>query len=507
MSIFKKKHVFPQYPKAEADESLAIGRLSAELDKNTKVMDDTFVDVGTLVKRNMVNRFCPEIRCTAYFLSSMVDNSAIDEFIIKPIICCEELSAKGELVEIIASRVIVTHENTVSAEISQLTNAILDGDTVLFIDGSRSALIITTRGWETRAIAEPDAERSLRGPKEGFTESIMTNLSMVSRKIRSADLKFKFRSFGRRTNTRACLCYLDSLVDKNILAELNRRLDAIDIDGVLDVNYINEMIRDSPYSPFKTIGTTERPDVVAGRLLEGRIALILDGTPVALTLPFLFVENFQAADDYYLSYYFASISRVLRVLGFMLTILIPGIYVAFTTIHREMIPTTLALSIMKAHQDVPFPTILESVLMLIVFEIIRETGVRMPSNVGQALSIVGALVIGQAAVEARFISAPMVIVVGVTAITGLLNQRLKGAAILLRFTVLFASSFLGIFGMTYVVIGLLIHLFSMQSFGVSYMAQTAVMRFSKMKDISIRAPWSKMKTRPDFVRANPVRKT
>ena len=227
---------------------------------------------------------------------------------------------------------------------------------------------------------------------------------------------------------------------------------------------------------------------------------------MALTLPYLFIETFQANDDYYLNCYFASISRILRIFGFLMTVSIPAVYIAFVTFHREMIPTDLALSVMEARQGVPFPTALECFFMLIIFEIIRETGVRMPSNIGQALSIVGALVVGQAAVEAKLVSAPMVIVVATTAITGLINPKVKGAAILFRFIALFAASFLGLFGYAFTMVGLAIHLFSMESFGVNYMSQVDAVKPQEAKDNAIRASWRTMKTRPLFEWRNPVRK-
>jgi len=410
------------------------------------------------------------------------------------------------LADDIVSRAIVSNAVKISENLNEIAQELLRGDTVLFADGCALGIIISTKGWKARSIAEPDSEKALRGPREGFNEAILTNLSMIRRKIITPDLKFKFRSFGTRSNTKACICYLDSLVDKKILEELERRLDKIEIDGVLDVNYIVELIKDNPGSPFKTIGISERPDVTAAKLLEGRVALILDGTPVGLTLPHLVIENFQANDDYYLNYYFASIGRFLRILGFLLSISVPAIYVAFICFHREMIPTSLAMSIMQAHQGIPFPTILECIIMLIIFEIIRETGIRMPSNIGQALSIVGALVIGQAAVTAKLISAPMVIVVAITAITGLINPKIKGATIILRFSFLLAASILGLYGYMFLIIALLVHVLSLRSFGVIYSSQLSSYKFGEIKDNIFRAPWKYMVTRPIFEQRDTVRK-
>jgi len=506
VSIIKKFWAKTETPDNKGIIHLEQTMMEKDLDRNIQIMNQIFINDETMIKRNFVNQRHSKIKCCAFFFDGMVDNKTIDEYIIKPIMESNYLSVNSDIADEILTKVIVTNNAWKTENLIDITQSMVHGDTVRCVCGCSSALIISTKGWQTRAITEPDNEKALRGPREGFTESLMINLSLIRRRICTPDLKFKFRTFGTRSNTRACIIYLESLTDKKILDELNRRLDQIEIDGVIDINYIVELIKDCPMSPFKTIGSTERPDVVAGKLLEGRIALVLDGTPVVLTAPYLFIENFQANDDYYLNFYFASIGRLIRILGFLMSISIPAIYVAFTTYHREMIPTNLAVSIMQAHQGVPFPTILECLIMLIIFEIIRETGLRMPSNIGQALSIVGALVIGQAAVDAKFISAPMVIVVAITAITGLINAKIKGATVLLRFGFLFSASFLGLFGLAFAFCGLLIHLFGLQSFGVIYMTQLSSFKFSEFKDNLFRAPWKYMKTRPVFEQRDVVRK-
>lgn len=505
MSIFKKTK---KSVKTDGTGVINLSeyKLQKNLTKNIQIIKQVFYDDDTVIERQFENQNSNRVKCCIFFINGMVDNEIINENIIQPIMVNSCLSKKDDTINIISSQVIVTNDVKKTDDLDEVAQGLISGDTVLFVDGSSSALIISTKGWQSRAISEPDNEKALRGPREGYTESILTNLSLIRRKIKTPDLKFKFRTFGTRSNTKACICYLDSLVDKKILDELTRRLDKIQIDGVLDANYIIELIKDAPMSPFKTIGISERPDITAAKLLEGRVAIILDGTPVVLTVPYLFIENFQANDDYYINFYFASISRLLRIIGFFITISVPAIYIALTTFHREMIPTNLALSIMAARQGIPFPTLFECIVMLIIFEIIRETGIRVPSNIGQALSIVGALVIGQAAVEAKFISAPMVIVVAITAITGLINPTIKGVTIILRLFFLLSSAVVGIYGYLYAFIGLLIHLFSLHSFGVLYTSQLTSYSFSESKDNLFRAPWRYMSTRPNFAEKNIIRK-
>lgn len=223
---------------------------------------------------------------------------------------------------------------------------------------------------------------------------------------------------------------------------------------------------------------------------------------MALTIPHLFIEYFQANEDYYINFYFSSISRLLRILGFMITVSVPAVYVALVTFHQEMIPTPLLLSISAARQGVPFPTIVETILLLFVFEMLRETGTRMPTNIGQALSIVGALVLGQASVEAKIVSAPVVIVVALSGITGLMIPRIKGAAIILRFVFLLLSAFLGLYGFIFGITGLLLHLCELRSFGIPYMLHLTSLDPEDLKDTAIRAPWWYMKYRPRLIAAN-----
>jgi len=384
---------------------------------------------------------------------------------------------------------------------------IVYGDTILLTDGYAEGLILNTKGWGSRSVTEPDNEKVLRGPREGFNEALMMNLSLLRRKIRSSDLKMEFQVFGTRTNTKCCICYLDGVVNQEVLAELKKRLETLSIDGILDANYITEMIRDAPYSPIKTLGSTEKPDVVAAKLLEGRVALFTDGTPVVLTIPYLFIENFQSDDDYYINYYFSSICRLLRLLAFFIATSLPALYVSLATFHQEMLPIPLFMSISQARQGVPFPTALEAFLMLIVFEMLRESGVRMPGSMGQALSIVGALVIGQAAVSAKIVSAPMVIIVGFTGISGLMIPRIKGADIMMRFILLGLSTILGLYGYMFGMLGLLIHLFSLNSFGIPIMTSTFDNSSQDKKDIFVRAPWWFMKKRPKYLSPNKTRQS
>lgn len=504
--------MFPFFRKKERPDTETTGEskqgegaLAKELEKNMDRVKEIFRDDDTVIFREFANQAQPAIRCVACFVDGMVNNTLVNENIIKPVMLNTLLKASAQTLDNIQMQVLFSNDVKKSEDIDEIIQAVLYGDTALFVDGFPQALIINSKGWQMKSISEPDAEKALRGSHEGFIESILVNTSLIRRRIKNSQLKFKFQEMGTRSHTKVCLCYIENLIDPKTLEELQQRLSKINMDGVLDSNYLAENIKDSKWSLFKTIGVTERPDSVAGKLLEGRVAILVDGSPEVLTVPYLFIENFQASDDYYINYYFSSIGRTIRVLSFLVSISIPAVYVALVNFHKEMIPTSLVVSIAQSHAGVPFPTIIECVLMLMIFEVIREAGLRMPSNIGQALSLVGALVIGQAAVEANIISAPMVIVVAGTAISGLINTRLKGATIIIRLEFIVLASIIGLYGYAFGMIWLLIHLLSIKSFGINYLSQGLSFHTQDQKDIFIRGPWWMMKKRPNFMSPNRVR--
>lgn len=476
------------------------------LENNIGIFKNIFKDDETLIYRNFQNQNCSSLRGCLIFIEGMINEEIVNENIISPIVSNRIIGETSDKLDALKNNVILSSKITKSSDINKLIEGVINGDTILFIDGENGGLILSSKGAETRAIEEPEAEKVLRGPREGFTESIITNLSMIRRKLRVPDLKFKFKTLGVRTKTRACICYIEGIANEKMLNELEKRLEKIDIDGLLDTGYIQELIRDNPLSPFRTIGTTERPDVIAGKMLEGRIALILDGTPIALTLPYIFIEYFQAPDDYYNNFYFTSISRLIRIISFILTTSVPGLYLALITFHQEVIPTNLLLSISAARQAIPFPSVIEALGLLLIFEILRETGTRMPTYIGQALSIVGALVLGTAAVDARFVSAPMVIIIALAGITGLMTPKIKGAVILMRVGFLLAGSFMGLYGIVFASSAVFIHLFNIRSFGAGYMNEFNTLKLEEIKDMSVRVPWWLMKYRPRFAHPNNKRR-
>jgi spore germination protein KA len=477
--------------------------LVKSIDANIELFTRIFQNDETLVVRRFQNKYLATATCCVIYFDGMVNTEILNENIIQPILYqnLEEKINPNKLLDEIQSKIIVSSSIKMLVDIEKLANSMIEGDTILLLDNYDQALSISTKGWKTRSISEPESARVVRGPKEGFTEAIMTNLTLIRRIIKNKDLKFKFKEIGERTRTKTCICYIEGLALEEILMEFEKRIDDINIDGILDSGYIQELIRDAPFSLFETVGYSERPDVVAAKLLEGRIALIVDGSPFVLTVPYVFIEGLQANEDYYNNFLFASFNRLLRSAAMIIAISLPAIYLAAVAYHQELIPTPLLLSISASRQGVPFPTSLSLLVMLIVFDVIREAGIRMPSAIGQAVNIVGTLVIGQAIVEAKLVSAPVVIIAAVSGIMKLLSPTTIGPIAIIRLFLLLFASLMGIYGYLFGMILIIVHLMGIRSFGVPYMLGLSSMKNHNGQDIWIRAPWWSMTLRPKIIGA------
>lgn len=502
--LFKKKKNKSENAGKGAGQETKDFVLTSSLDRNVKTIKTLFEDVDILRVRFIENNFDRTLRCCIIYCDGLVNSDIISKNLVKPLMLSRVSPSGSDFLDTVINRIVQVCEAKKISSIPDIVEAVSYGNTILFIEGQDQAVLLDTKSFLTRSVIEPDNEKTLLGPRDGFTESLMGNLSLIRRRMLTADLKMKSMVLGTRTRTKVYVCYMDSLVNKQILAQLYSRLNAIDIDGILDVNYITEQIMDAPWSPFRTVGYTERPDVVSGKLLEGRIAIFVDGTPVVLTVPYLFIENFQSCEDYYMNFFYTSFSRMLRIVGFLLTITVPGLYISIGAFHHEMFPLQLFISIAADRKGVPLPAALEAFVMLILFDILKETGARMPSTIGQALSIVGALVIGQAAVAAKLVAAPMVIIVALTGITGLLVPKLNAPTIYLRLLLLFLSSMFGFFGLMLGMTCVIIHILNLYSFGVPQVMLNRNLQYQNIKDTIIRAPWWQMIRRPRFA-ANKIR--
>lgn len=473
--------------------------VSVNLKENMEKMQKLFERDKTMITRKVTPSGWPQGEICLFFCDGMVNSTSVNDSIIRPLTYMAPPPEGADVLQYLERSVVQSNEARQSSDWDDLVYSMVYGDTILFCEGCGAALVLNTKGFAMRGIAEPDGETVLKGPREGFTEGILRNLSMLRRKIRVSELKFEYMTLGSVSKTVCALCYIDGVADKDVLCEVRRRISQVSIDGILDSNYIAEMIRDHKKSPFKTIGTTERPDVVAARLLEGRVALIVDGTPVAITMPCVLIESFQSSEDYYVGFQFAAISRILRMAGFFLAVSVAPVYISLMTFHAEMLPTSLLLSIAAARQGVPFPSVLEALLLLTAFDLLREAGTRTPSAIGQTLSIVGGLVVGSAAVEARFASAPMVIIVAFSGITGLMIPKLKAAVIFVRLGLLALSAAAGLYGYMAGMAVLVMHLASMESFGVGMLSSSPLSGMGSCEDSTIRMPFSRMRKSGRFL--------
>jgi spore germination protein KA len=477
------------------------------LAKNEAIMSALMAQDDTVVYRKILTGGRNPLPCMLIFIDGMVATKMLDKNVIRRLLIYEPQSRRESvLIKEISQQALTGAAVRVFPSILRAVQSLLEGNALLFAEGVAAAISIECKGYTLRAITESQTETVIRGPREAFIEHLLTNLTLIRRRILTPDLKFEFMRLGARTNTRICLVYVDSLVQSHILAEVKKRLSGINLDGILDTGYIEEFIQDAPLSLFKTVGSTERPDVVAGRLLEGRVALVCDGTPVVLTMPHLFIEYFQASEDYYNRYYYATFTRIIRLIGYFFTTSLPAIYVAIVTYHQEILPMPLMLAVLSSRKGVPFPTIFEAFVMIFFFEAIKEAGVRLPGNFGQAVSIVGALVMGDAAVNAKLISAPMVIIAALTGVTSFLVPKGMDAVGVIRALLLLFAAVLGLYGYVFAIAGVILYLCTMRSFGVPYMLDTSYTeRFAHMKDSTMRVPWWKMRTRPRFITWDRIR--
>lgn len=496
--MLRQKEDEAQKKQPDNEEKLITGNLTADLELIREMMG-TSSDIKVHEFKYGENS---SQKGALLFIDGLVNNDVVTQSILKPLILSKSLNnyQAGEMkntLDIVKQTVIYSGDIVERHTIGELIEGCLSGDTVFLSEGFDKALVISSKGWDKREVSEPQTEPVVRGPREGFTENFRTNTALIRRRIKSPHLRMDHLTIGKKTDTNVCVVYLEGVANPDIVDTVKVRLKTISTDSIIDSGYIEQYIEDHPYSIFQTIGYSEKPDVIASRILEGRIAVVVDGTPFVLTMPMLFVESFQTAEDYYIKPYFASMTRLMRFFAFFLTVSAPAIFVALTTYHQEFIPTTLLLTIAAAREGTPFPAFLEALIMVFAFEILREAGLRLPRPVGQAISIVGALVMGEAAVSAGIVGAPMVITIAFTAVAGFVVPDQNDAASILRLILLFLASVLGAYGLVLGFLGILIHLASLKSFGVPYNSSLAFLK--NMQDSYIRMPLWTMTKRPESI--------
>lgn len=473
------------------------------LEKNIDILKALFKDCSDIVFRPFT---AGGHKAYLLFVDGFIDAESIQFHTLHQILI--EAGPNNLNPEYLKKKIISVSSIKETGKLDEVVSNVLMGNTVILIDELTKALLVDAKGGARRGVAEPETESAIRGPKEGFTETLRTNTSLLRRKVRSNRLKMISKEIGQETATNIAVAYIEGLAPPELVEEVLGRLDQIKIDGILESGYIEELIQDNFWTIFPQIQNTERPDTVAANLLEGRVAVFTDGTPFVLIMPATFWQFLQASEDYYHRFHISIFLRILRIAFIFFALELPSIYVALTTYHQEMIPTNLLFTIAASREAIPFPAFVEAMIMELSFEALREAGVRLPKIVGQAVSILGALVIGQAAVQAGIVSAPMVIVVSITGIASFTIPRFNMAISirLLRFALMILAGMFGLYG---IVIGsfiILSHLCKLKSFGVPYFWPVAPLSLKGLKDVFVRVPWWAMDQRPDQMIKKDVRR-
>ncbi|KON88044.1 spore gernimation protein KA [Sporosarcina globispora] len=493
--------------KQQADDPIQSEKnpLHTNVKENIRVIKETLGNSDDIITREI--RFGKEKRIKAglIYMDGLTDSASIQNFIMESLMVDWDGDAEkigfGDLLLYLKETVITAGGISNVSDYDSLYDCLLTGYVIVLLEGYPKGIAVCMKGGQERSVTEPSSEISIRGPKDAFTENIRTNTALIRRKINNPNLWMETKRIGKETKTHVTVMYIKGIANDKVVEEVRQRLDRISIDSILDSSYIEELIQDETYSPFPTLRHSERPDVVSASLLEGRVAILVDGTPYVLMVPALFVQFLQSPDDYYNRADISTLIRFLRYIGFFIALLGPSVYIAITTFHQEMLPTPLLISLAGQREGVPFPAFIEALMMEVTFEILREAGIRLPKAIGQAVSIVGTLVIGTAAVDAGIVSAAMVIVVSITAISSFIvsSYNLSISIRMLRFPFMVLAASFGLFGMIVGLIALTLHLCSLRSFGVPYMSPFGPFIEEDQKDAIFRLPRWAMSSRPRLI--------
>ena len=475
-------------------------RLSQSLTENTRFFQQKFQNAMDFMLRDLDLGGVP---AALLGLDGLVNKQVITLSILDPLLAAPPPEKPGEAaLAYIEGQVLATMEQKRVGDTAQALTLLMSGFALLLVEGCREGLAFGVQGFATRSPQEPQNEVMQRGAKDGFTESFLTNIAMIRRRLKTTDLKFEKVEVGAQSHTPLALCYLQGVASPVILAQVKQRLAACDLQTVLGAGYLSGFLDRGRL--FRGVGMTERPDVVCGKIEEGRIAILVEGTPSALLVPFLFVENFQTLDDYLARPFYGTFLRWLKYAAFFLSAFLPGLYVAIVTHHPEMLPEALLLKIAESESQTPFPIMAETLLLYFLYEVLREAGLRAPRSLSATVSIVGGLVVGDTAVAAGLVGAPSLLVVALTAIAGYAVPRLYEPLALLRLGFLLAGNFLGVWGVVIGLTVLLMDLCGTSSFGVPLLSPIAPFRGElAARDVLARADWRRLARRRATVQTMP----
>lgn len=437
----------------------------------------------------------------AVYVDSITDKETLGLQVIFPL----KNANVSQSVKKLAKTITCANVKTVT-EIKEAANEVLNGSTVILIDGKTGGFAADVKKFDVRAIAEPPTELAIRGPRNGFIESIKTNLSLVRRYLKTTALKIETTEIGKYSSTTVAIMSIDGITDPSLVKKIKNKLENVKIDGIPDSSYVSKILYERKNSLFKQVGSTERPDVLIERMLEGRIGILVDGSPFALTLPYLLIEDFQTAEDYYISHYRANLVRALRVLAIFLSVFLPGLFVSAQLFHLQLIPLNFLLTIVNSIKGIPLSPSLEMFFLLLIFEILNETSIRMPKYVGMALAVVGALVLGETAVNAGLVSTPAVLIMAMSGISIYTVPELTETTSILRFIVLLIAGSIGGYGIVLTEAFLTCYLCASENYGVPYVAPYSPLILNDLQDGIYMSDVTSMPLRPQALNAKNKRR-
>ena len=437
---------------------------------------------------------------TIVFIDDLCNARMISQYVVSPLRKIEDsqLNAyKITTVEEIIENLLEIYATGIAKDVDDAIMHILSGDPIVVFDSKKEIIYVEAKGFPVRSVGTPETESVLKGPREGFNELIVNNVALIRKRIKNPDLKFEALVVGEKSQTSVAICYIDGVAPKKLIDKIKSKIKDLDLRFILDTNYIEDTLK-TKSSFFDTIGYTEKPDEVCAKLLEGRVGVVVDGTPFVITAPYFFLENFQMPDDYYLNKHYSNFNRILRWAAFFIATLAPALYVSIMTYHFSMIPSLFMFRLAVSRAGVPFPTFIEVLIMMLAFQFIKEAGLRLPQPIGGAMSIVSALILGDAAVSAGIASRITIIVVALSTLSYFLIPKLYGAlsfwAIVL---VCFATAF-GIPGFLSGVLILIIQLAELDSVGYQFLFPIGSISEYKFKDVVLRGPLNRISK--DFIK-------
>ncbi len=468
--------------------------MNSSLKENINQLKKMFKNSADFTVRDMKLKSQLKLNAAVITIEGMCSKEVVAISVINPLLEYDFEYAKPEKVfELIEKTVLTSSEIVEVNSIHEVITFSTSGFAVIAVDGASKMLAIGTQGFSFRGVNEPESEVVQRGSREGFTEPLRINMTLIRRRIKSPDLVFETVTVGSTSQTQMMICYLQKRVSENILEEVRKRLASCDLKTVLASGYLTDYLEDrGAKSLFSGVGISERPDTVCGKLTEGRVAILVDGTPAVIIVPHLFVEEFQSVDDYSSRPYYAAFVRILKYISFFAAVFLPGLYTAFAQFHPEYFPTGLLIKTSEALLQTPLSVTFEVILITFLYEIMREAGLRIPKPLGHAVSIVGALVIGESAVSAGIISSSSLMVVAAAAICSYVTAALYPPIMVLRFEFVIVGGIFGLWGIVLLACILLINMCSKTSFGVPYMSSLAPFSWRRMRDVFVRDGWRKL---------------